>query len=479
MLRLRESLPWRAPWLFPDGLPPDEELTGLALGPVLLGLAFGWESLVFAEELVLDRGLDPFSRIAGRTMACIAVEERRLASLAWLCCLAEERGCLAELVGSCNEAGHGLLEVAVEAGFEAGVRFIWNLNVPNEAKGVRWIDSALESEVEGIRQEAQQVMASGVLGGGGAVERGLRDGWPVEKVVEELGRHNAMQAAVDAYQQLVFNNNVSLRGETGYFEGSQLYDFVFNKVVRWGRADVLRWFLLHGPDVRDYRHRRDFNCRFVHRGEVCRAAERWGLGSDLPPAFAAACDEAESLAEAKDMARKHRNEFGRLISNGCTLQEAQASIEALKPICDMVPKELHTCTLLGGDNEYNPLQNPATAPIIHTDCHGYSPLCKAAKGSGWDLVKWLAQCNACCDDLQCGRTAAVYFKALAVAAHSGNLDVVKVWHVGEPSHVSSFPACPACSVVLLLSLPRPDLLCTPAYSRCGRCTMAVDSAFCG
>ena len=180
-------------------------------------------------------------------------------------------------MGSCNEAGHGLLEVAVEAGFEAGVRFIiWNLNVPNEAKGVRWIDSALESEVEGIRQEAQQVMASGVLGGGGAVERGLRDGWPVEKVVEELGRHNALRAAVDAYEQLAIEscNNDSLRGETGYIEGSQLYDFVFNKVVRWGRADVLRWFLLHGPDVRDY-HSRNLNLRFVHRGEVCRAVGPW------------------------------------------------------------------------------------------------------------------------------------------------------------------------------------------------------------
>ena len=115
-----DDIPRNAPWLFPDGLPPAKDLS---LGPVLLGLAVGLDSLGVAEVLVRG-GIDPFSPLGGRSLLHLACEQKMYGSLLWLISLAKHRNRLNDLLSSCDQNGRQPLDVAIALTFTEGVELL-------------------------------------------------------------------------------------------------------------------------------------------------------------------------------------------------------------------------------------------------------------------------------------------------------------------------------------------------------------------
>ena len=287
-----------------------------------------------------------------------------------------------------------------------------------------------------------------------------------DAAIQQLERFNCLQHAVDDYYEQIYDEYVRAAAETSSGGGGQtskavekapmflkdhmMYTFLYNEVVRHQRADLLHWLLVSGPVHLESR----LNARYffhspreltlVSREEFDRAAEKWGLGSSLPPKLAAVLDESEKLVEIRDGLEARHREFADIFNNSGTVEEASTCCEAAAALVAKIPQNLREIPLFHwthGRYQGSLVDMPARSPILRgRNNYGTSPLCAAAMHGRQGLFDWLCEINHPIteeSDNDGSSRSAAYCRAFLLAAENGHVGLAKVcsrsWRLLQPN----------------------------------------------
>ena len=303
-----------------------------------------------------------------------------------------------------------------------------------------------------IRKEAEIRMTRQLLEGG-LLQRLLA--LETDAAIRQLERFNCLQHAVDDYFERICNEYVRVAAEASSGSGRQtsnsvakvpmflkehmMYTFLYNELVRCQRVDLLHWLLVSGPVHLESRLNDRFHfhtphkLKLVSREEFDRAAEKWGLGSNLPPKLVAVLDESEQLVEIRDSLQARHREFADIFSNSGSVEEASTCCEAAAAIAAKIPPNLREIPLFrwpGWRHQGSLVEMPARSPILRgLRNYGMSPLCAAAMHGRQDLFDWLLEIKHPIPEESSSdgsSRSAAYFRAFLLAAENGHDNLAKV-----------------------------------------------------